>query len=251
MKRQLIISTLCLVLLMVMMLSTTLAWFTDNKSNVNTMVAGKISIEQKEYSDAAHTTEFENNKFVMMPSQTVIKEVVVTNIGNQPAYVRTLFAFEDKAYTDEDGNKQTVLDMLTTESKGSIVIPSGADKVQFTVAKDGKETVFTVGYYVHPDALSHEDDKDDVVVLNAVKLKAEATNAWQTAVGEKYELLVLSQATQTSGLDNLGENGTESPAAALDKAFAPITDESCAKWFALVLGGEATGNAITIAPANP
>lgn len=86
MKRQLILSTLCLVLLLVMMLSTTLAWFTDSKTNVNTMVAGKIAIEQNEYSDTNHTVKFENNKYVMMPSQSIIKEVVVTNTGNQPAY---------------------------------------------------------------------------------------------------------------------------------------------------------------------
>lgn len=239
MKRQLIISTLCLVLLMVMMLSTTLAWFTDNKANVNTMVAGKISIEQKEYSDAAHTTEFENNKFVMMPSQTVIKEVVVTNTGNQPAYVRTLFAFEDSA----DGK---VLEMLSTAGK-TIEFPT--NKVQFTVTKGDKQTLYTVGYYVHPEKLSHEDDKDDITVLKSIKLADAADNSWQIAVGDDYELFVLTQAAQTAGLDKLGKNGVESPAAALDKAFAPITSENCAKWFAQVLGGTVSGTVITL--TNP
>lgn len=239
MKRQLIISTLCLVLLMVMMLSTTLAWFTDNKSNVNTMVAGKISIEQKEYSDAAHTTEFENNKFVMMPSQTVIKEVVVTNTGNQPAYVRTLFAFEDSA----DGK---VLEMLSTAGK-TIEFPT--NKVQFTVTKGDKQTLYTVGYYVHPEKLSHEDDKDDITVLKSIKLADAADNSWQIAVGDDYELFVLTQAAQTAGLDNLGKNGKESPADALDTAFAPITSENCAKWFAQVLGGTVSGTVSTL--TNP
>jgi hypothetical protein len=245
MKRQLIISSLCLVLLLVMMLSTTLAWFTDSKANVNTMVAGKISIAQKEYSDTNHTVEFENNKYVMMPSQSITKEVVVTNTGNQPAYVRTLFAFEDKSYTDENGVQKTVLEMLTTAGK-TIEFP--ANKVQFTVTKNGKTTTYTVGYYVHPTALSHEDDKDDITVLNSITLNGAATNEWQTAVGDDYELFVLSQASQVSGLDNLGVNGAESPAAALDKAFAPITGDWCATWFAKVLGGTATGNAITINP---
>ena len=201
--------------------------------------SGKISIEQKEYSDAAHTTEFENNKFVMMPSQTVIKEVVVTNTGNQPAYVRTLFAFEDSA----DGK---VLEMLSTAGK-TIEFPT--NKVQFTVTKGDKQTLYTVGYYVHPEKLSHEDDKDDITVLKSIKLADAADNSWQIAVGDDYELFVLTQAAQTAGLDNLGKNGKESPADALDTAFAPITSENCAKWFAQVLGGTVSGTVITL--TNP
>lgn len=233
MKRQLIISTLCLVLLMVMMLSTTLAWFTDNKSNVNTMVAGKISIEQKEYSDAAHTIEFENNKFVMMPSQTVIKEVVVTNTGNQPAYVRTLLAFEDSA----DGE---VLEMLTTAG-ATITFPSDAsgNKIRFSVTKDGKTTIFTVGYTVCDTALP---ENSQFYPLDSITLNANAKNEWHEAVGDTYELFVLSQATQTAGMSTV-------PMDALNTAFAPITSENCAKWFAQVLGGTVSGTVITL--TNP
>ena len=252
MKRQLFTSILCVVLLLVMLMATTLAWFTDREYNVNTMVAGKISIEQKEYSDAAHTVEFVNNEFVMMPSQTVVKEVVVTNTGNQPCYVRTLFAFEDSADVK-------VLEMLSTTG-ATITFPTDAsdNKIQFTVTKDGKTTLFTVGCYVHPGKLSHENGEDEITVLKSITLSAAAENAWHEAVGDYYELFVLSQATQTAGLDNLGENGTESPSAALDKAFKPISAADCATWFAAVLNGtdaytpngvEATvvGNAITIA----
>lgn len=221
MKRQLFTSILCVVLLVIMLMATTLAWFTDQTYNVNTMVAGKISIEQKEYSDAGHTDEFENNKFVMMPSQTVVKEVVVTNTGNQPCYVRTLFAFEDSA----DGK---VLSMLTTAG-GAIVIPGVTDttvpKVQFTVTKDGKATLFTVGYYVHATALA-EDEK--INPLSGITLSAAAENAWHKAVGSHYELFVLSQATQTAGLGN-------DAAVALDTAFKPISAAECATWFNVVL----------------
>ena len=249
MKRQLFTSVLCVVLLLVMLMATTLAWFTDREYNVNTMVAGKISIEQKEYSDAAHTVEFENKKFVMMPSQTVVKEVVVTNTGNQPCYVRTLFAFEDSNTVD-------VLKLITVDS-GIVIdgITNKNPKVQFTVTKDGKETLFTVGYYVHATAL---EKNAKINPLSNITLSAAAENAWHEAVGDYYEVFVLSQATQTAGLDKLGENGAESPSAALDKAFKPISAADCATWFAAVLNGtdaytpngvEATvvGNAITIA----
>ena len=242
MKRQLFTSVLCVVLLLVMLMATTLAWFTDREYNVNTMVAGKISIEQKEYSDAAHTVEFVNNEFVMMPSQTVVKEVVVTNTGNQPCYVRTLFAFEDSNTVD-------VLKLITVDS-GIVIdgITNSNPKVQFTVTKGDKTTIFTVGYYVHATAL---EKNAKINPLSNITLSAAAENAWHEAVGDYYEVFVLSQATQTAGL------GTDA-AVALDTAFKPISAADCAVWFAAVLNGtdaytpngvEATvvGNAITIA----
>ena len=252
MKHNLLTSALCLVLLLIMMLSTTLAWFTDSKANVNTMVAGKISIEQTETDENGQP--FVGSKFVMMPSQTIVKKVTVENTGNQPAYVRTLFAFEDSNTVDV--LKLINVDDSGIDANGGIVIDgitNGEPKVQFTVTRtvngEAVRTLYTVGYYVHPTALSHEDDKDDITVLNSITLKGEADNEWQIAVGDDYELLILSQATQVAGLDKEGPNGTESSAAALDKAFAPITGDWCAAWFARVLGGTANGNAITI--ANP
>lgn len=242
MKRQLIISTLCLVLLMVMMLSTTLAWFTDNKANVNTMVAGKIGIKQTEVDKDGNP--FVGSSFTMMPSVEIVKKVTVENTGNQPAYVRTLFAFEDKVYTDENGVEQTVVGMLTknTPTGVNIVIPTGTEKAQFTVTKDGEQTLYTVGYYVHTEKLLHEDDKDDIAVLESITLKSEADNNWHLAVGTDYDLFILSQATQVAGL---GDNA----ATALNTAFAPITSENCAKWFAQVLGGTVSGTVITL--TNP
>lgn len=241
MKKKLILSSLCLVLLLIMMLSTTLAWFTDSKANVNTMVAGKISISQEE-------TFVQDT--VIMPNVPITKNVVVTNTGNLPCYVRTLFAFEDKTYTDKNGVQQTVLGMLTATTPSGVVIdiPTGADKVQFTVTKtvggNQETTTYTVGYYVHPQKLPHEDEdnRDVITVLNSITLNSEADNEWQIAVGDKYELFVLSQATQVDGLSQLGADG------ALNTAFAPITGDWCAKWFAEVLNGTASGNEITITP---
>jgi hypothetical protein len=202
-----------------MLMATTLAWFTDREYNVNTMVAGKISIEQTETDKDGNP--FVNGHFVMMPSETVVKNVTVKNTGNQDCYVRTLFAFEDSA----DGK---VLSMLTTAG-GAIVIPGVTDttvpKVQFTVTKDGKATLFTVGYYVHATALA---ENEKINPLSGITLSAAAENAWHEAVGSHYELFALSQATQTAGLGN-------DAAVALDTAFKPISAAECATWFNVVL----------------
>lgn len=241
MKRQLIISSLCLILLLVMMLSTTLAWFTDSKANVNTMVAGKISISQ--------TENFEQGT-IILPNVPITKEVVVTNTGNQPCYVRTLFAFEDKTYTDENGATKTVLDMLTTSGQ-NIQFPTDAsgNKIQFTVTKNGVTTTYTVGYYVHQSQLSNEENKS-ITVLNSITLNGAADNEWQEAVGTDYELIVLSQASQVSGLNTLGENGAESPAAALNTAFGEVNSANCVKWFNKMLTANSYGQT-SVDPVNP
>ena len=231
MKKKLITSTLCLVLLLIMMLSTTLAWFTDTKGSVNTMVAGRISIEQTEVDKNGNP--FVGSSFTMMPSVEIVKKVTVENTGNQDCYLRTLFAFEDSA----DG---MVLSMLETTGK-TIVIPGVSvgheteTKVQFSVTEGSETVLYTVGYYIHPDALPFADNAenalvDDVIVLESIKLKGEAKNAWHEAVKTHYDLLVLSQATQVAGL----EGGA---ASALDTAFGPVNSTNASAWFASVLAG--------------
>lgn len=228
MKKKLFFSTLCFVLLLVMMLSTTLAWFTDSTSATNTMVAGKISIEQTETDEEGQP--FVGSDFVMMPNVPIVKKVTVENTGNQDCYLRTLFAFEDDA-------SGMVLSMLETTGK-TIVIPGVSnqeEKVRFTVTKNGETVLYTVGYYIHLAALPYEDNAqtnlvDDVIVLESVKLKGEAQNAWHEAVKTHYDLLVLSQATQVAGMETFG-----GAAEALREAFAPITSENCAQWFDTVI----------------
>lgn len=219
MKKQLFTSIACFALLVVMFLGSTIAWFTDTAENVNTMVAGKISIDQ---------TEIFDNTTVLLPSMTVKKTVTVENTGNQPCYVRTLFAFEDS----EDGK---VLEMLerTCEEGVAITVPGVTDptaqKIQFQVVtgtgEDQKTATFTVGYYVYNDALPAGES---FVSLESVTLSEAAGNDWMEAIGEKYEIFVLSQAVQTTGM----EGGAE---VALNTAFAPVDSEHCATWFAYVL----------------
>lgn len=227
MKKQLFTSIACFVLLVVMFLGSTIAWFTDTAENVNTMVAGKISIEQ---------TEVFDDTTVLLPSMKVDKTVTVENTGNQPCYVRTLFAFEDS----EDGEVLKMI-MPACAAGVQIEIPAGEDKVQFRVKKDDKITTFTVGYYVYPNPLTHEDgDNDQYTSLQSITLSAEAGNEWMDDIGDKYEIFVLSQAVQTTGLGDV-------PADALNQAFAPVDSEHCALWFAYVLdhNDEYTPDALT------
>ena len=48
MKKKLIASVTCLCMLLVMLLSSTLAWFTDSEMSHNTMTVGNVEIKQIE-----------------------------------------------------------------------------------------------------------------------------------------------------------------------------------------------------------
>ena len=219
MKKQLISSVACFVLLILMFVGSSIAWFTDTADSVNTMVAGKISIDQ--------TEEFDGTQ-ILLPSMTITKKVTVKNTGNQPAYVRTLFAFEDSA----DGK---VLEMISTQG-ATIVIPgvttgTADQKVQFRVTvtdANGNETttLYTVGYYEYPTKLGVGES---FVSMESFKLSERAGNDWQNAIGDKYEIIVLSQATQVTGMEGL------SVEAALTQAFDVISSASCVTWFTYVL----------------
>lgn len=230
MKKKLFFSALCFTLLLIMMLSTTLAWFTDTETNVNTMVAGRVSIEQ---------TVVANDEAIIVPTVEIERTITVTNDGNLPCYARTLIAFEDKAVegtgvidedTDEivEGSEKTLLEYLKLNGL-NVVIPGVTNqdaKIQYTVA-DG--TVYTIGYYLHGELAVGVS----YTCLNTITLDATAPSEWQLAAGEKYQMQVLSQAVQTAGFTAEGEENVA--AKALNTAFGELTSENVATWFANVV----------------
>lgn len=236
MKKQLVTSLVCLLLLLMMLLSSTLAWFTDVQYTHNVMEAGKISIKQTQNGERGFPTGL-----VLMPTLKVDNVVTVENTGNQPCYARTLFAFEDTA----DGSVLAQLE-LSLPNGVQILIPSGEEKIQFTVVRgegeDAYITIYTVGYYLH-DAKLEKDTS--YTCLNAITLKGDAKNEWHMATGAQYDFFVLSQATQVTGLGDDAE-------AALDQVFGDVTAVNAAKWFALVVGGSVAegGTEVTVPPAN-
>ena len=211
MKKQLACSVLCLALLLIMMLSTTVAWFSDSAYTSNTMVVGKISITQTVV----------DTQVVMMPTVSHDRTATITNDGNQPAYVRTVFAFEDVDATASDNVIDCLVSYLNI-SGAAIEIPgitSRDEKIQFTA----NGVTYTVGYYTHGLLAAG----DSYTCLNAVQLDETAPNEWNEAAGAQYEILVLSQAVQVEGLGN-------DPVDALDTVFGNIP-EKAATWFNAVL----------------
>ena len=233
MRKKLITSVVCLALLMIMFLGSSIAWFTDTAYHSNTMVAGKISIKQEE--DFTQDT-------IIMPNVPITKKVVVTNNGNLPCFVRTLFAFEDSNTVD-------VLKLINLDDSGldvyggSIVIDGITNtnpKIQFTVTRGTEVTTYTVGYYLHNSEL---EIGGTINPLSSITLDKAAENIWHETVGDKYEVFVLSQASQVAGLSN-------DAATALKEAFGEINGVECAKWFAYVLRQSNVNATVTVNSTN-
>ena len=214
MKKKLFFSTLCFILLLIMMLSTTMAWFTDTEAHVNTMVAGKISITQT----------VKDEQVTIVPTVEIDRTIAVTNDGNLPCYVRTLIAFEDAVVAGTDKTLVDYLDLGTP----SLIFPKDTDgkKIQYT--RDG--VTYTIGYYVHGELA----DGDTYSILKEVILKKDAPSAWNEASGDHYQIMVLSQAVQTAGFEpQAGVSVADAAAAALndESVFGKVNAVNVNKWF--------------------
>ncbi len=225
MKKKLAI-VLAMALLCIMAVGTTLTYFTDTTAvDKNTMTVGNVKIEQVEDFDAGAKLLPYNGD----PTKTgfaeelnaVTKPVSVKNIGFEAAYIRTLFAFEGVKY-------RNAADYVDPVAKGIIHVEY-SDATIGTWTPMGKVIVDGATYYAYSFTYAAVVGKDATTApsLKAIALDCKQDNAFFDAVGDKYDVLVLSQAVQTAGFT--GET-------AVAKAFAaafPYGDnnEALEDWF--------------------
>ena len=88
-----------MILCMAMVVSGTMAYFTQDDTAVNVITTGGIKIELKEWRNEERTEEFKNLEGVM-PGEKVTKIVTVEN-KEQPAYIRARYEI---TVTDRSGD---------------------------------------------------------------------------------------------------------------------------------------------------
>ncbi len=242
MKKKIIALSLVIAMLAVAAISSTLAYFTDTEYNANVMTVGNVDITQDEIFD--DTT-------VLQPGMQVEKEVTVTNVGQGDAYIRTLIAYED---TWDIGAKMKFNlycncsdnDAATNTGCTSFVIPSNKaetsptnDWLQFKVTNDatGEWTVYTVAYFDYDNAGlegSILPAGESINSLDNIVLNANTENDFYAKAGEKYDILVLTQAVQVGTFASAEE--------AFDAVYEGTgvinydDDELVASWFAAQIG---------------
>jgi len=253
MKKKIIALSLAAVLLVLAVVGGTLAYLTDKDYAENTMVMGNVNIEQHEWERAADGTTlvpFTQDKplypavnpsmqwadtpvyFDQIGAQggyqkpfvepnAVDKFVNVENTGKSDAYVRTLIAFERGTTSYEYFDKLVSYSYYDAGwSIASIVEDVAIDGHNYTVVefvffgRNGENGILAAGVSTQAN-------------LGQVYLASFATNEDMIALdgnnNGKYDILALSQATQT--------NGFADAQTALDTSFGDVNAVNVQAWF--------------------
>ena len=246
MKKKVLSVCLVVVIAVMAIAGASLAYLTDDDSARNVMTIGNLDIDQneKQISDVTGEMEdFQQNK-TLVPAvvtgevtkdniittdettgekvfNSAIKNVVdkfvsVTNNGNQSAFIRTIIAFE--------GTYETHENYIGVNGTYDYVTDENGDVVEITL--NGVTDCLAVCVYKEPVAANTTKETS----LRQIYLASEATNSVVAGFGVTYDILVISQAVQVAGFEELGAEY------ALNTAFGEITATTAAAWFAGIAG---------------
>lgn len=241
-----------LVLSVAMATTGTLAYLKDEDADVNTMTLGKVEIVQNEQEwndDETALEEFTQDKpllpyvgtmdweyttaqdgddayrrFTM--NNVVDKYVTVTNTGNSDAYIRTIIAVEMGDCTEAEFGELIGVS-LNAKNGSEFQFPGAWDWEDSFVAtlEDGNN--YFIMTAVHENAV--KPGETTIPSLLQVYLNKTADNEDVEKLdgngNGKYDILVLSQAVQAAGFEEMGA------AAALDEAFEESNATNVAGWF--------------------
>lgn len=215
---------LAMSLLCILSVGGTLTYFTDTDWDANTMVVGKVEIEQHEqyrkgvdesgntiYGDwgaeyTPHLYPYTGSDAVDSWYDTsknaIDKIVTVKNTGSESAWIRTLFAFE--AVNGADPVESGIIHVNYNDSVGEDNQPIGKwEKVTSITRTEGEEeNQVTTTYYIYSFTYTKSYEGNNTTTeasLKQIALDYSQGNEFYEAVGESYDILVLSQAVQAAG----------------------------------------------------
>lgn len=252
MSKRAVLLLLSILLVLGTSISGTLAFLTGEDEVVNVMTAGRVDITQQEQQrnasgglepfaqnpaflpavyegDAIPLDDVSANwpkadpawQTLAENSAVVDKFVTVNNEGNVPAYVRTLVALESPGVSAGGAAKWVHINHndATTNQIQSVTLVQD-------VAVDG--ALYDVYVYTYKDPL--EPEASTIPSLKQLYLNKSCTTDDMKQIGDKYEVLVLSQGVQTAGFDDA--------ASALNQSFGQPTADHLATWLTAVVSGD-------------
>lgn len=236
---------LAAVLLVAASVVGTIAYLTDSDADVNVMSTGNVYIVQNE-TDRTGAAYVDGQKLIpatkgenYLTKDTTItdtngealaiwgtsieneidKFVSVTNKGTEPAYVRTIFAFETvRSY--EEGSSTEYVDLhdhFFLMNGDYTYLKDDAGNFVYLTTDDG-EYVLAVKTYAEP----LEDGATTSSSLRQFAVTWEAGNEFYDFFGDSYEIIAFSQAVQAQGFADAET--------ALNEAFGEVNPENVAKW---------------------
>lgn len=183
MKKKII--SLCLVaaLAVVAIAGTSLAYFTDKDAKTNTFTLGNVDIELNEENWAAPTAA--------VPDVEYAKDPVVTNIGENDAWIRVDVTLSDAAAFTAAAEKHNITDLAT--------IFAGHDEEKWTLAGtpvyDDEANTLTYSYYYNTVLAVGESTE---ALFTSVTIPAEFDNDDMKEIGADFTIDVTAHAIQTA-----------------------------------------------------
>ncbi|MBR5125963.1 MAG: SipW-dependent-type signal peptide-containing protein [Oscillospiraceae bacterium] len=195
MKKKILAITLCVAMLAIMLVSGTLAYFTDNDAKTNTFTVGNVSIVLTEPKwDAEGAAE----AFDVYPGEALAKDPTVTNDGKNPCFVRVSVTGWDALI-----NAELSVNNITY-------------RTDYVDAKLGENWVLhTDGYFYYTKVMQPADVTD--ALFDQIVIPTDVVN---DATGAQYNLEVKAYAVQAQG------------AKPSFSAVQTMTVEEIAAWFA-------------------
>lgn len=183
MKKKII--SLCLVaaLAVVAIAGTSLAYFTDKDAKTNTFTLGNVDIELNEENWAAPTAA--------VPDVEYAKDPVVTNIGENDAWIRVDVTLSDAAAFTAAAAKHQITDLAT--------IFAGHDETKWTLAGEpvynNENDTLTYSYYYNTVLAV---DKSTEPLFTSVTIPAVFDNDDMKEIGADFTIDVTAHAIQTA-----------------------------------------------------
>lgn len=255
MKKKILALAIAAIMVVTALASVSLAYLMDSDYDKNTMTVGNVKIVQNEtkrdgtayednlkllpavYPNGKGTLAYDNT--ITLPNgntqkiwdETVNNEidkiVTVTNTGTESAFIRTIFAFEDK---ELDGGQfitnkiHTLWNANDAVEANAVVWPKDENGKNIWITVDGVNYTICVYTYEAPVAAGATTNPSLVQLF----LDPTADNSFMEHIGAQYDILVLSQAVQSAGFETLGAEF------ALNEAFGEVSVANAAeveKWF--------------------
>lgn len=159
----------------------------------------------------------EGTTYKLWPTEYGVKDKIVSvkNTGANPAFIRTIFAFENTSNADSFIVKNWTNDAYLTHIDDEVEI-------------NGE--LYKLYVYTYPEAIEADESTD--TSLKQVAMKAEADNELVKAIREtgdkQYNILVATQAVQSENMVKTVNSEIVSMSAeeALNAAFYPITAQN-------------------------
>ena len=183
MKKKII--SLCLVaaLAVVAIAGASLAYFTDKDAKTNTFTLGNVDIELNEENWAAPTAA--------VPDVEYAKDPVVTNNGENDAWIRVDVTLSDAAAFTAAAEKHNITDLAT--------IFAGHDEEKWTLAGtpvyDDEANTLTYSYYYNTVLAVGESTE---ALFTSVTIPAEFDNDDMKEIGADFTIDVTAHAIQTA-----------------------------------------------------